>query len=85
MLLEFFELFGMQANLAKSEFYCDGVLNRVKKQLLEGLNMKEGKLPVKCLGVPLISKRLSSADCVILLEKLLVELIRLSTNVPKRK
>lgn len=32
--------------------------------------MKEGKLPVRYLGVPLISTRLTAADCSSLLEKI---------------
>jgi hypothetical protein len=32
--------------------------------------MKEGKLPVRYLGVPSISSRLSSADCGVLLERI---------------
>jgi hypothetical protein len=32
--------------------------------------MKEGILPVRYLGVPLISSRLSSADCGVLLDKI---------------
>jgi hypothetical protein len=38
--------------------------------LLECLGMKEGKLPVRYLGVPLISNKLSSLDCEALLEKI---------------
>jgi hypothetical protein len=34
-----------------------------KKNFLEVLQMAEGTLPVRYLGVPLISKRLSKADC----------------------
>lgn len=38
--------------------------------LLDSLKMKEGKLPVRYLGVPLISKKVSSSDCESLLEKM---------------
>jgi hypothetical protein len=38
--------------------------------LLDCLGMKEGKLPVRYLGVPLISNKLSSLDCEALLEKI---------------
>jgi hypothetical protein len=37
---------------------------------LEDLQMKEGKLPVWYLGVPLISSNLYAVDCRVLLEKI---------------
>lgn len=33
--------------------------------------MREGKLPARYLGVPLVSTRLSSADCAALVEKII--------------
>jgi hypothetical protein len=42
----------------------------VKYVLLEELLMKEGHLPVRYLGVPLISSRLSSVDCGTLLDRI---------------
>lgn len=38
--------------------------------MLACLTMKEGKLPVRYLGVPLISKTLSVADCTMLMKKI---------------
>jgi hypothetical protein len=37
--------------------------------MLDCLLMKEANLPVRYLGVPLISKNLSAADCGVFLEK----------------
>lgn len=47
-----------------------GILDRVKHLLLGELEMNEGHLPVRYLGVPLISTRLSAADCEALLDKI---------------
>ncbi|XP_059436754.1 uncharacterized protein LOC132169808 [Corylus avellana] len=69
-LLEFENLSGLKANPAKSSFYCSGISDRLKHVLLEDLRMKEGHLPVRYLGVPLISSRLSSADCGALLSRI---------------
>jgi hypothetical protein len=69
-LMEFEDLSGLKANSSKSSFYCPGISKRVKHILLSSLQMKEGKLPVRYLGVPLISSRLSSADCGGLLERI---------------
>jgi hypothetical protein len=69
-LLEFENLSGLKVNPSKSSFFCSGVSERVKHVLLEELMMKEGHLPVRYLGEPLISSRLSSADCGTLLDKI---------------
>jgi hypothetical protein len=69
-LMEFEDLSGLKANSSKSSFYCLGISERVKQILLSSLRMKEGKLPVRYHGVPLISSRLSSPDCGGLLERI---------------
>jgi hypothetical protein len=42
----------------------------VKQLLLDELKMNAGILPVRYLGIPLISTRLSAADCGVLLDKI---------------
>lgn len=37
--------------------------------MLDCFQMKEANLPVRYLGVPLISKKLSAADCGVFVEK----------------
>jgi hypothetical protein len=70
-LMEFEDLSGLKANTLKSSFYCSGISKKVKQILLSSMQMKEGKLLVRYLGVPLISSRLSSADCGVLLERII--------------
>jgi hypothetical protein len=70
VLAEFEDLSGLKANPAKSTFFCAGVHVEDKKAMLEFLQMSEGFLPVQYLGIPLISKRLSTADCEALLAKI---------------
>lgn len=53
----------------KSTFYCSGVSQLMKEQT-DCLKMKGGKLPVRYLEVPLISKKLSAAYCSMLMEKI---------------
>ncbi|XP_059430260.1 uncharacterized protein LOC132163900 [Corylus avellana] len=69
-LLEFEELSGLKANLFKSSFFCSGISDRVKHVLLGELGMNEGHLPVRYLGVPLISTKLFAADCGALLDRI---------------
>lgn len=53
----------MKANRSKSSIFLAGVPNDLKQDILEMLHMSEGNLPVRYLGVPLITKRLTSTDC----------------------
>lgn len=68
-LMEFERISGLKANSTKNSFFCSGISTRMKNSLLNSLQM-EGKLPVWYLGVPLISSRLSAADCRMLIEKI---------------
>jgi len=62
-LLEFEEISGLKSNPAKSSFFCSGLFVRMKSMLLDELQRQEGRLPVRYLGVPLVSSKLSAADC----------------------
>ncbi len=42
----------------------------MKQEILHVLQMPKGVLPVRYLGVPLISKRLSAVDCEVLITKI---------------
>jgi hypothetical protein len=68
-LVEFEGLSGLKSNPTKSSFFCSGVRSVDKEGRLSVLQMKEGLFPVRYLGVPLITKRLSAADCEGLLAK----------------
>jgi hypothetical protein len=69
-LVEFENLSSLKANPSKSSLFCFGVSDRMKQLLLDDLKMNIGILPVRYLGVPLISTRLSTGDCGVLLEKI---------------
>lgn len=66
---QFESIFGLKTNPAKSSFYCTGVSKDDKAAFLDILHMPEGSLPVKYLGVPLITKKLSALDCEALVAK----------------
>ncbi|GKF65606.1 putative reverse transcriptase domain, reverse transcriptase zinc-binding domain protein [Tanacetum coccineum] len=68
-LEEFKRVSGLVPSIPKSmSFFCN-VLNHVKLKILNIMPFLEGKLPVKYLGVPLISSRLLNRDCKILVKK----------------
>jgi len=52
-------LSGLKANPSKSSIFLAGVSLEVKQDILATIQMPEGTLPVRYLGVPLIT----SADC----------------------
>ncbi|GJU17767.1 hypothetical protein Tco_1250014 [Tanacetum coccineum] len=66
---EFKNASGLVLSLPKSATYFYNVLNHVKLSILNVLPFEEGFLPVKYLGVPLISTRLVYRDCKELVEK----------------
>jgi len=69
-LMEFEQLSGLKANPAKSSFFCSGVSSGLKISLLDKLQMKEGHFPIRYLGVPLISTKLSTSDCKVLVDRI---------------
>ncbi|GJR89610.1 uncharacterized protein Tco_0213621 [Tanacetum coccineum] len=66
---EFKNLSGLVPSIPKSKAYFCNVLTHVKLSILNVMPFLEGKLPVKYLGVPLISSRLVYKDCKILVER----------------
>nr|GEW52162.1 hypothetical protein [Tanacetum cinerariifolium] len=68
-LNEFKAVSGLVPSIPKSTAYFCNVLKHVKISILNIMPFSEGKLPVKYLGVPLISSRLLNRDCKILVER----------------
>ncbi|KAL0455515.1 UNVERIFIED_CONTAM: hypothetical protein Slati_0890700 [Sesamum latifolium] len=68
-LNEFVEVSGLKINPIKSQVILSGAMGQERQRILDLLRFHEGSLPVKYLGVPLISSKLSIADCKPLLEK----------------
>ncbi|GJV55342.1 putative reverse transcriptase domain, reverse transcriptase zinc-binding domain protein [Tanacetum coccineum] len=68
-LFEFKEVSGLVLSLPKSTTYFCNVLNHTKIAILQILPFEEGRLPVKYLGVPLVSSCLVFRDCKELIEK----------------
>ncbi|XP_020271890.1 uncharacterized protein LOC109847053 [Asparagus officinalis] len=61
---------GLETNPSKCSIYMSGIGDDLKAQICALLNFSEGVLPVRYLGVPLISKRLSYMDCSPLINKI---------------
>lgn len=70
-LIEFEKLSGLSPSPGKSNIFFSGVSFANKQLILEKLGFKEGSLPVRYLGVPLISTKLKYADCKVLIDKII--------------
>ncbi|GJV19062.1 hypothetical protein Tco_1368082 [Tanacetum coccineum] len=68
-LVEFKDASGLNPSMPKSKAYFCNVINYTKLAILNVLPFEEERLPVKYLGVPLVSSRLIFRDCKELIEK----------------
>ncbi|KAK4384654.1 hypothetical protein Sango_3038900 [Sesamum angolense] len=66
----FATLSGLHTNPQKSQLIISKAALGLRESLLATLGFQEGHLPVRYLGLPLISARLSVADCQPLLQKI---------------
>ncbi|KAK4381921.1 putative mitochondrial protein [Sesamum angolense] len=69
-LNEFAALSGLNVNPEKSQIILSRAVQQDRKQIIECLGFQEGFLPVRYLGVPLTSSRLTIADCRPLITKI---------------
>ena len=67
-LLEFYALSGLTPNHDKSCIFIAGSNHHYKEQMLQLFQFPEGILPVRYLGAPLITTKLTAADCKPLVE-----------------
>ncbi|KAJ0453055.1 putative RNA-directed DNA polymerase [Helianthus annuus] len=65
----FTKISGLVPSAPKSTIFFCNVPSQVKMQILGLMPFQEGSLPVRYLGVPLISTRLAYRDCKILIER----------------
>ena len=69
-LCQFYAFTGLCANIDKSCVFLAGVDDNLAASICRSLNFTRGDLPLKYLGVPLISSRLRKEDCVGLINRL---------------
>ncbi|KAL2235686.1 UNVERIFIED_CONTAM: putative ribonuclease H protein, partial [Sesamum indicum] len=61
---------GLRLNVEKSHIIISRSAKNIREELLAVLGFQEGHLPMRYLGLPLISSRLTIADCQPLLSKI---------------
>ena len=69
-MYSFFVLSSLSANASKSQIFVAGPDIHYRNELVSIFGFQLGSLPVRYLGVPLISTELSAKDCKYLLEKI---------------
>jgi hypothetical protein len=70
VLTKFQDLSGLYPNPNKSDIFLSGVLNAEREQIIHILGFREGELPMKYLGVPLLSSRLKAIYCKGLVDRI---------------
>lgn len=63
VLQHFYTLSGLKLNPSKCELFCLGISEENLSFLQQISGFKVGKLPLRYLGVPLITSKLSLTDC----------------------
>ena len=70
VLTKFQDLSGLYPNPNKSDIFLSGALNAEREQIICILGFIEGELPMKYLGVPLLSSRLKVVYCKGLVDRI---------------
>lgn len=73
-LEEFNSLHGLSVNQRKSEVFLFAITNDIKQQIILVLLFKYNNMPVRYLGLPLVTWKSSLKDCVPLIEKITARL-----------
>ncbi|XP_039068019.1 uncharacterized protein LOC120214115 [Hibiscus syriacus] len=70
VLQEFYVYLGLAFNASKSEIFSTGIAREELQLIVEKDDQKAGHLPVRYLGIPLVTRKLSIADCKPLMDKI---------------
>ncbi|CAN1147980.1 Transposon TX1 uncharacterized 149 kDa protein [Linum perenne] len=70
VLDKFQTISGLQFNPEKSDIYTAGVNRGEKDLMVAAAGFREGKLPLKYLGIPISAGKLSKPDCRVLVDKI---------------
>ncbi|GKB31996.1 RNA-directed DNA polymerase, eukaryota, reverse transcriptase zinc-binding domain protein [Tanacetum coccineum] len=68
-LEEFSSYSGLKANMSKSTVFFGGLTNAKQESILDIVPFAIERLPVRYLGVPLLTKKINATDCKPLVEK----------------
>jgi len=69
-LQEFEALSGLSPSQSKSNIFFSGVHPTIRRDIIQLLGFNEGELPVRYLGVPLLTTKLRHIDCKTLVDRI---------------
>ena len=69
IMKQFYLFSRLQLNNAKCELFSSGISRTSLGEIHELTGFKLGTLPVRYLGVPLVTRRLTDKDCALLVDK----------------
>ncbi|CAA7047953.1 unnamed protein product [Microthlaspi erraticum] len=70
ILAQFEKMSGLAVNITKTSMFCSGVSTQVLNDLRNRFSLEAASLPIRYLGLPLSSKKLSVNDCDPLISKI---------------
>ncbi|XP_039041119.1 uncharacterized protein LOC120179647 [Hibiscus syriacus] len=70
VLDHFYEISGLKLNAQKCDFFTAGIYPTKIDEIKRIIGFNHGCLPVRYLGVPLVSRKLSDKDCVTLIDNI---------------
>lgn len=84
MLVRFLKAFArasrLNASPEKSAIYYGNVKEEVQTRIFQMTKISKGEFPFRYLGVPITSKRISRADCDVLIDKIMKRIMCWSTR-----
>ncbi|XP_039019838.1 uncharacterized protein LOC120151469 [Hibiscus syriacus] len=66
----FYEIYGLKLNAFKCELFAVGISSSKLEDIKMITGFNQGCLPVRYLGVPLVTRKLSDKDCVALIDSI---------------
>ncbi|XP_010678138.1 uncharacterized protein LOC104893701 [Beta vulgaris subsp. vulgaris] len=79
-LKAFAEASGLEASPDKTAIYFGSVTEDEQSRILRVSGYKKGSFPFRCLGVPITSKRLTKAECDILVDRMVKRIMSWSSR-----
>ena len=70
ILKTFYQFSRLQLNCSKNEIFSTGINSDKLLEIQQMIGFKLGALPVRYLGVPLVTRRLTEKDCLLLIENI---------------
>ncbi|KAE8720432.1 Homocysteine S-methyltransferase 2 [Hibiscus syriacus] len=74
ILDRFYEVFGLKLNPAKCEIFVAGIPTRTIENLRIITGFQIGSLPIRYLGIPLVTRKLTEKDCQALIDNIKLKL-----------